>query len=294
MSDPRHVRSRGLAALLTIALAAGAWTTPTAHAWAPLGEYERHIAEADAHTSGNRHAKALASYGKALASMPADEKAGPVAEYVATAAARAAVEDFETHQDPASLHRGIEILDAFIEATANAKSGQDVVSPDSAKVKRAELEALLPEVPVAPPEPEPVETEEPIDEPRDADPPIVDKDPRGPSKAVGITLLAAGGVSLLGGAALIVAGVRQVPWYEEQLLDAGWQTTDPTYDDQVADAERIRTIDVAIGAGLGAVGVALGITGAVLLARANKARRDVAWGVDLRRDRAMIGLRARF
>ncbi len=266
---------------------------PRAHAAAPEEDFEQHLVVGDAHMSQERHADALEAYGLAVEAMDPVTRASAVGEFVAVDAGKAALQDFNTRADPASLERGIEVLDLFIATAESAAPGSDVASTDKAKAQRAELVALRPP-------PQPVELE-PVPDPAldvgqddGADDPVVDDQPRrSGSKRAGIALVVAGGVTVLGGAGLIIAGIRQVPWYEEQLQNAGWDPQHPDYRDQVAAAERIRSIDVGIGAGLAVVGIGLGIGGGLLLARA-KNQRDVAVSVGMGRTRAMLGVRGRF
>ena len=101
-------------------------------------------------------------------------------------------------------------------------------------------------------------------------------------------------MAVLAGVGLMIAGARQVPWYEAKLEGEGWMPTDEGYDQEIADAERIRNLDLGLGAGALVVGLGLGITGAVFLAKSKQRRREVAVVPVLGRDRAMLGVTARF
>lgn len=270
---------------LTLAVAmAGA---PSVGVAAPSGDFEALVAEADEHAGAGRHAEALEAYAAAFEAMPEAMRPTTVGDFVARAAGKAALDDFEGRGEVASLERGRDVLEAFIAAAEGASSGDGPASTTAARERLDEIVARIPE-----PEPEPeVEVEAaPITVP------TADSGRQGPSRTVGIALVAAGGASVLGGIGLVVAGARQVPWYEQQLIDGGWDPASSEFADELGNAERVRTIDLALGGALLGVGVGLGVAGGVILAKA-RASGDpapVAFSLGVTRQRAMLGARWRF
>lgn len=266
--------------------------TGPVHAAAPKPDFEQLIAQADEHTSAGRHAEALRSYTEAFRVMPQSLKSSGVGEFVALGAGSAAIEDFRARGDRTSLADGRLVLMSFIGAAKRADPATSPAPIDGAKERLAEIDALMPtagETAVAPtPAVEADEADAPPEAPRD-DAPAPDR------SGLGIGLVVAGGVATLAGLGLVIAGARQVPWYEAKLASQGWTPTDEGYDAQIADAERVRNLDLGLGAAVLVVGVGLGIGGAVVLAKQRKrGGREVAVLPVLGRDRAMLGVTARF
>jgi hypothetical protein len=279
---------RGLAPAVALALAIG--TTVPVRAAAPA-DFEQLIARADEQAGQGRHADALRSYSEAFRAMPQELKGSGVGEFVALAAGNAALEDFRARGDRASLADGRTVLRAFLLAAKGADPASGPASTDAAKERLAEIDALMPETSGTATEPPP--TPEPEDGEREDTPPTT-QDTAPDRSRLGLGLAVAGGVVVLAGVGLMVAGARQVPWYEAKLESEGWMTTDEGYDQEIADAERTRNLDLGLGAGALVIGLGLGITGAVLLAKSKQRKRAVAVVPVLGRDRAMLGVTARF
>lgn len=275
------------------ALAVALTATGPVHAAAPKPDFEQLIAQADEHTSAGRHAEALRSYSEAFRAMPESLKSSGVGEFVALAAGSAAIEDFRARGDSTSLADGRLVLMSFIGAAKRADPASGPASIDGAKERLAEIDALTPKAGEATVTPTP--TAEATDE-TDAPPePEPQADAAPDRTGLGIGLAVAGGVATLAGLGLVIAGARQVPWYEAKLEAQGWVTTDEGYDAQIAEAERTRNLDVGLGAAVLVVGVGLGIGGAVLLAKQRKrGGREVAVLPMLGRERAMLGVTGRF
>ena len=280
---------RRLAPALALAVAMG--TTGPVRAAAPKADFERLIARADEQAGQGRHADALRSYAEAFRTMPQDLRGSGVGEFVALAAGNAAIEDFRARGDRASLEDGRTVLRAFILAAKGADPASGPASTDAAKERLAELEALMPEAAEAPAEPPPLPESE--NERPDEPPPSTQDAPPDRSR-LGLGLAVGGGVVVLAGVGLMIAGARQVPWYEAKLESEGWEPSDEGYDQQIADAERVRNLDLGLGAGALVVGLGLGITGAVLLAKSKQRQRAVAVVPVLGRERAMLGVSMRF
>jgi hypothetical protein len=146
------------------------------------------------------------------------------------------------------------------------------------------LDALMP----APPGPSEPSQSVPEDEVTTEPTPQPTNDTAPDRSRLGLGLAVAGGVAALAGVGLVIAGIRQVPWYEDKLEGEGWRPSDAGYVEQIAEAQRIRNIDLGLGVGMLAAGVALGITGAVLVTRSKRGTdRGVAVVPVLGRDRAM-------
>ncbi|MEX1368323.1 MAG: hypothetical protein AB1Z98_34650 [Nannocystaceae bacterium] len=260
---------------------------PSARAAAPSGDdFEQLVVQADEHAGAGRHAAALGAYADAFEAMSTELRATPVGEFVALAAGKAALDDFEQREDPAALERGRAVLEQFLAAIEAAAEDGDAASSEAARSRLEELVALMPE-PEA--EPDLGDGPAPLAEPK----PVAQR--AGPSRTVGIALVAAGGASVLGGIGLVVAGARQVPWYEERLLAEGWDRSFPEFQGELDNARRVRNIDIGIGAALLGVGVGLGVAGGVILAKAGtQAPSAAALSVGVSRRRAMLGARWRF
>lgn len=284
----RRAPLRGLAAAAALAVALAA--AGPVRAAAPDPDFEQLIAQADEHASQGRHAQALQRYSEAFRAMPEPLKASGVGEFVALSAGNAAIEDFKARGDRTSLADGRLVLISFISAAKRADPASGPAPIDDAKERLAELDALVPEAVDGPTEPAPSTggADEPTElQPRD--------DTAAPDRSrLGLGLVIAGSVATVAGLGLVIAGARQVPWYEAKLESEGWVTTDEGYDAQIAIAERTRNIDVGLGAGVLAVGVGLGITGAVIMAKRKRGKREVAVLPGLGRDRVMLGMTARF
>lgn len=230
---------------------------------APAGDFEQLMSEADGHADAGRHADALRTYIAAFDAMPVELQVSEVGEFVALAAAKAAMADYQERQDALSLTRGRVVLAKFIELAGNAEGA---ASADAASARLAELDAMVPAeseepddaevTPVASPaDTEPAPSAEPVDEPSSR------------RRALGLGLVIGGGAAAAAGLGLTIAGARQVPWYEQQLADRGWTPQTPGYDEEISDAQRIRNIDIGIGVALLLVGVGLSVRGGVLLAK---------------------------
>lgn len=278
---------RGLAPAVALAVAIGA--TGPARAAAPRGDFEQLIAEADEHAGQGRHADALRAYADAFAAMPGDLKASGVGEFVAVAAGNAAVADFRARGDRRSLEDGRVVLLGFIEAAKGADPAAGPVSIAEANERLAEIDALMPAPADPPPAPVPEEPEA-----RDRPEPGPSDDAAPDRSRVGLALAISGGVAALAGVGLLVAGLRQVPWYESKLEAEGWLPTDAGYDQEIAEAERVRNLDVGLGVAALVVGMGLGITGGVLVAKSKRGKGTVALAPRLGRDRAMVAVTLRF
>lgn len=287
---------RGLAAAAVLLVALGA--SAPARAAAPAADFEQLIARADEHASAGRHADALRTYVDAFEAMPRDLRRSSVGEFVVLAAANAAEQDYQARSDRASLEAAVEVLQAFMGEVKAADPEGAAALVEQAKQRSLQLGALLDAS--AEPSSEPSETVEPEAAPADetAPPEAADdstSDRAAPDRRrLGLALVVSGGVAVLGGVGLMVAGVRQVPWYEGKLADEGWVPTDVGYDQQIADAERYRNLDLGLGAGLAVIGLGLGITGAVLVAKHGRGEREVAVAPVLGRERALLAATLRF
>ncbi|MEX1364895.1 MAG: hypothetical protein AB1Z98_17335 [Nannocystaceae bacterium] len=272
---------------LTVALAglhAPAFAAPTEV------DFEQLLAEADAHTLDGRPAEALDAYERAYAAMPPELRATAVGELVVLAAGKAAFEAHRRSGDTAVLLRGRALLVSFI-TEVSARPDAAVPSLDSARSRLEELEAEVPEPepapPPPPPEPEPEpELQQPV-EPSDEGPRR-----QGQSK-VGLALAVSGGAATLGGLGLVIAGSRQVPWFEGKIEELGWTPDHPDYAAEAAKAERTRNIDIGVGAAVMVVGIGLGVTGAVLMTRHRK-QAAVAWSGTLLPGGGGVAARVRF
>ena len=139
----------------------------------------------------------------------------------------------------------------------------------------ARLEALTHQVAEpAPPEPKLVSTPAPVTK---------SDEPRGPSRGLGIGLLAGGSAALVGGVALLVAGAQLRPSAEASVaeLDAlGLAPDDPAYAEGqtfIDDETRRGRALMGVGGALAGLGVAAAGFGISVLARPSARRRDVAW-----------------
>jgi hypothetical protein len=281
-----------------VALAMTVGGAVPARAAAPKADFEQHIARADEHASAGRHAEALASYVEAFTAMPKELRASSVGQFVALAAANAAMEDFRARGDARSLDQGHDVLRAFVlVAEATDREGTaELVAETHARL--AELDALRAS---ASPTSEPDFgasrsddlAEDDSDSPSDDLAPTSDRAAPDRSR-LGLALAVSGGVVVLGGVGMMIAGARQVPWYEDQLASEGWLPTDPGYDAQLAEAHRVRRVDYGIGAVLLVVGVGVGVTGAVLVAKSKQRERELTLVPVLGRDRAMLAATMRF
>jgi hypothetical protein len=295
----------GLATAVALTMALGSAAPAHGAAWARAAaparggasqaDFEQLIAEADAHSSAGRHADALESYVEAFTAMPAELRASSVGQFVALAAANAAQEDFRARGDASSLDQARDVLRAFVlVAQASDREGTAELVTE-AQARLAELEQVR-SSPSPAPEPDPggSASDDGLDTPP-SDGPTPSGDRTGPDRSrLGIALAVSGGVVFLGGLGLMIAGARQVPWYEEELASEGWASTDPGYDEQIAQAQGVRNVDYGIGALMLVVGVGVGVTGAVLLAKSKQRRRELAVVPVLGRDRALLGARWRF
>lgn len=278
---------RGLAPAVVLAVAVA---TMPVRAYAAPADFEQRIADADAHANEGRHAEALQAYAEAFAAMPPELKASSVGEFVAMAAGNAAIADFEARGDRKSLETGRMVLLGFVGAAQSAGPGAETAPIDGAKQRLGELDARMPAPETTPADPPTPAGPPPAHEPT----PTIESDTAPDRRGLAIGLAVAGGVGALAGVGLLVAGARQVPWYEARLESEGWQPTDEGYDAEIDQAERIRTIDIGIGAAALVVGVGLGITGAVLLSKRKQGRRTVAVVPALGREWVMLGATMRF
>lgn len=285
---------RGLAAAAVLLVALGA--SAPARAAAPAADFEQLIARADEHASAGRHADALRTYVEAFEAMPRDLRRSSVGEFVVLAAANAAEQDYQARSDRASLEAAVEVLHAFMGEVKAADPEGAAALVEQAKLRSLQLGELLdasaePSEPAAQPEAGPADeaaAAPQADDARASDRAAPDR------RRVGLALAVTGGVAVLGGVGLMIAGVRQVPWYEGKLADEGWVSTDVGYGQQIADAERIRNLDLGLGAGVVVIGLGLGITGAVLVAKRARGEREVTVVPVLGRDRALLAATLRF
>jgi hypothetical protein len=300
MSVRRTPLLRGLAPAMALSLAffggrAGpaaseaAAAAPPAPA-TPAGDFEQLIAKADDHAGQGRHAQALQAYAEAFAAMPSDLKASGVGEFVAEAAGKAAIDDFHARGERSSLEAGRAVLLSFIDVAHGAGATADPALIEAAKTRLAEVDALMPAVP------EPTEATSVSEDEAEPEPVVTPGKDTAPDRSrLGLGLAVSGGVVALAGVGLVVAGLRQVPWYEGKLESEGWMSTDEGYGAQIDQAERVRNIDLGLGVAALVVGVGLGVTGAVLVARSKRGKdRGVAVVPVLGRDRAMLGASMRF
>lgn len=260
MRKRRNPLVRGLVFGLALALALPV-TGLSARA-APQDDFEQLIAEADGHADAKRHADALRTYVAAFDAMPDELKRSEVGEFVALAAAKAAKSDYQERQDEQALLQGRQVLTRFI-GLASGVAG--AASVGAAEAHLAELDALMPsersdadEDEAAPPDAldiEPTPVTEPVDEPP----------PR--RRALALGLLIGGGVAAVTGLSLTLVGARQVPWYEARLAERGWTPETMGYAEELANAERVRNIDIGVGVTLLVVGVGVGVGGGILLAK---------------------------
>lgn len=262
---------------------------------APQADFEQLIARADEHSGQGQHAEALRAYAEAFSMMPAELKASDVGEFVALAAGHAALDDFRARGEPSSLEEGRTVLLSFIEAVDGVNPALQPASTDAARERLAEIDALVPVDPAAPGEsPTPLDASDTLAMEERRDDTTADERQR----RLGIGFVVAGGVAAVTGVGLVIAGSRQVPWYEARLKEEGWTPTDEGYDRQIVAAERVRNIDIGLGAVALAIGVGLGVTGAVFLAMRERNGREAATvSVPvpvLRRDRAMLGIMVGF
>lgn len=286
-----HVRRSPLLCGLVISVALATAAAPVYAAAPKGGDFEQLIAEADEHADQGRHAQALQAYAAAFDEMPSDLKASGVGEFVAVAAGKAAIDDYHARGERGSLQAGRAVLLSFIEVAHAAGAAADPALIEAAKERLAELDALMP----AAPEPSEASATPDDDEARPEPAPKPERAAAPDRSRLGVALAVTGGVVALAGVGLVIAGIRQVPWYEAKLEDEGWLPTDVGYGDQIAQAQRVRNIDLGIGMGALVVGVGLGVTGAVLVARSKRGKdRGVAVVPVLGRDRAMLGATMRF
>lgn len=293
MVTPAHPPRRtplhaGLAAALALLVTLGG--AVPARAAAPPADFEQLIARADEHASAGRHAEALHEYAQAFEAMPAELKGNDVGQFVALAAGTAAIEDYRARGDRASLEAGKEVLTAFI---GHAEGSAELV--EEAKLRSQEIDDLLGPGEPTSPEPSARAPERKREREREHEPSPATSDRTTPDRSrLGLALAVSGGVAVLGGVGLMIAGARQVPWYEAKLAAEGWVPTDEGYDQQIGEAERVRNLDFGLGAAVLAVGVGLGVTGVVLVAKRKRAERGVALIPVLGRDRAMLAVTTRF
>jgi hypothetical protein len=286
MLHQRSGLSRGLIPVVVVALTL-AIANPPARAAAPESSFEQLIAEADTHASEGRPQEALAAYGTAFSSMPPELRTSEVGEFVALAAAEAAMADYEQRKDKRSLEQGRMVLLTFVGQVDSA--GPDApVSIDAAKAQLAKLDAMMPK-------PEPVQDQAPPPTPEPEPEPAVDMADTPDRSRLGLGLAVGGGVAVLAGVGLVIAGIRQVPWYEQKLMNEGWLTDDVGYAEQLEGAERTRNIDLGVGVGLAVVGVGLAVGGGVLLSRSRGgAGGSVAITPTIGRDHGLLTVQGRF
>ncbi|MCA9655914.1 MAG: hypothetical protein KC501_38765 [Myxococcales bacterium] len=253
-------------------------------------DFEELLGQADEHAIEGRHAEALQTYEQAYAAMPVELKATGVGELVVLAAGKAAIGAYEADGNVQWLVRGRALLVDFIKEVS-ARPDAAPPSVDAARARLEEIDATLPETTEAssPPEPPPA-----APEPATTTIAPTDDGPKpGSRRKAGLALAVSGGVITLGGLALLVAGTRQVPWFQQRMEELGWTPDHPDYATEAARAERTRDIDIGVGAGVMVVGVGLGVTGAVLMARSRKPPA-VAFSGAVGRDGALLTARLRF
>jgi len=241
----------------------------------PQGDgFEDAMARAGALVEKGEHASALADFEAAYASMPREIKIGNVGEFVAYSGGRSALRAFNTSGDRAVLERGKTLLATFV-SDVDSASGAATASTDRALSMLAIIEGLLePEPELAPEgatEPSEIADDEPLDQP---DPAPAPQRPR--RDAIGLGLTITGALATAGGLAAIIAGARQVAWYEDELERNGWSpdATHYDYDAKLDEARRVRNIDLGVGIGVTAVGIGLLTYGAIRLKNGGKPGDD--------------------
>lgn len=130
-----------IAAIVAALCLASSWP---ARAGAPAKGLEATLEEADGHASASRHDEALRAYSRAFTLMTSETRASGVGEFVALAAGREALADFEARGSLESLETARGILRVFIAAVEAGASTDASVSVDAAKQQLAEIEARLP------------------------------------------------------------------------------------------------------------------------------------------------------
>ena len=283
---------RGWAAPLAVSLAV--LGCPSIGLAAPGRDFEQLIVEADEHVSQGRHDQALRAYAESFRAMPPELQPSGVGEFVALAAGKSALDDFAVRGERRSLEQARDILRAFVAAVKRTDPANEPASIEAATQRLSEIGDLLAELDAAN---QPVNTSSPAPAVEESSAPAEPDAPdsRPDRGRLGLGLVVSGGGVGVAGLGLMIAGARQVPWYEQKLASEGWQTTDEGYDAQTARAERIRNLDYGLGAGALVIGVGLGITGAVLMARSKKGKAgNVALGPMIDRERAGVFALARF
>lgn len=270
MSAPiiRHSRWR---AALTASVLCLAIAMPV-RAAAPEADFEQTLAQADRHANAGRHADALRTYAAAFGAMPDNLRVSGVAEFIALAAGRAAIADYQERGEAQALERGQAVLVRFIDRVLAEPSAEG--SADAAQALLAKIEAMVPPAPPRAPQPE--THDEPAPE-REREPARAGAEPRDRGKInamgkTGIGLMVAGGLTTIGGVVLVA------------LPPSGFPEGDP-------NANKVTTTRPAGAAVLGG-GAALVIVGAVLLGvertRAKRQRTSTAGSSMLRATRATV------
>lgn len=285
---------RFLVTLLTLALASAiaAEATPL-HAMAPTPEFEQRIVEADDHASHGRHAQALRAYSEALAAMPRELAADSVGEFVAVAAGKAALDEFEASGDQVALAMGRMVLLMFVGMTTSADGTSDEARLVEVRELLVRIDAAMSSVPTQAPPVAPSDPFEPSEPAHDQD--AVDADEPEPlRKPLVIGLAVPGSMAMLAGVVLVVAGASQVRYAKRNLEELGYVPDDVQYGTTIGDAERARNIDIGLAVGLLGVGGGLIAAAALVASKNRRGTGRVSWMPVLGRERAMLGAELRF
>lgn len=259
---------------------------------APTPEFEQRIVEADDHASHGRHAQALRAYSEALAAMPRELAADSVGEFVAVAAGKAALDEFEASGDQVALAMGRMVLLMFM-GMATAADGPDEARLVEVRELLVRIDAAMSSIPTQAPPVAPSDPFEPSEPAHDQD--AVDADEPEPlRKPLVIGLAVPGSMAMLAGVVLVVAGASQVRYAKRNLEELGYVPDDVQYGTTIGDAERARNIDIGLAVGLLGVGGGL-IAAAAIVASKNRRRTGrVSLVPVLGRERAMLGADLRF
>lgn len=276
--------SRVFASTLCVAISAAlvVGMPCVAHAGPRVEGFEEAMARAGALVEEGKHEQALGSFEVAFEAMPPEIQVGEVGEFVAYSGARSAIRAFDTTGDSSVLERGRALLGSFVGAVEAADESLPKASTDRARSTMSVIDGML-----APEAVPPVEgTEESSAEPSGT--PVEPREPAEPSRPpkdragldrAGLALTIVGGLAAAGGIGTIIAGARQVPWYEGELESFGWDpdATDYDYEAKLDEARRVRNIDIGVGAGLAVVGVGLLVYGAIRLESGGRKAKERAY-----------------
>ena len=242
---------------------------------APSSDRERQeklYLEGRAQFSAADYSAAIETWTRLLAELPQGAETTEVRLDLLFNIALAHTREYLFDEDPVHLRKALTLFQLY----AERKPSEDVTQ------RIAELEAQLAaledaEATAEPPPPQAMPTSQPE--------PALAQDDRGPSRGLGIGLLAGGGAAVAGGAALLIAGSRLRPAAEDSVAELDAMGLDP---DDPAFAEGETFIDeetrrgrafMAGGGAIAGVGlVAVGV-GVWALTRSRARSGDVAWWV---------------